>query len=157
MAPRRSSRKQTDPKSKSSPTTKPRPSPDSSTKNPNPQTPKSSKSYTPSRDPNKPPSHKKPKSKGLPLHVTPRPFKTATQRSGNEAAAQSRNMAPTPTLVRFDLHICASGEDFCRAPWTKPLGHRCVMCKSPVHSFCYGQQGETIPTMCALCVSQCFE
>ena len=87
------------------------------------------------------------------MHLSPRPFQSATQLSGKQASDQAGIILATPTLVRFDLHICASGQEFCRAPWTKPLGHRCVKCKAPVHSFCYGQHGESIPIICALCVS----
>ena len=114
---------------------------------------KPAKPATVPRDPRKSPDKKKTRSTGATVHQSPHPFQASTQLSGIQASGQAGSIATTPTLVRFDLHICASGQDFCRAPWTKPLGHRCAECKEPVHSFCYGQHGESIPIICALCVS----
>ena len=119
----------------------------------NPRSKPSSKPTTVPKDPNKSPEKKKTRSTGVPAHQSPQPYRAATQLSGIQASVQAGSIATTPTLVRFDLHICASGQEFCRAPWTKPLGHKCIKCKEPVHSFCYGQHGESIPIICALCVS----
>ena len=58
------------------------------------------------------------KSKEAPNPLSPTPFAPSTQKTGNQASAAA--------LQRFDIHICASGEQFCRAPWTIPIGHTCV-------------------------------
>ena len=150
MAPRRSVRKQVDtPKSSTpSPTKTTSQTHDKTTKKSNKKSSSTPKPTTtnPVRDPLKSPISKKTKASGTLPYLSPVPFAASTQMSGKEASDRS-------SLVRFDLHICASGQEFCRAPWTKPIGHRCVVCKNPVHSFCYGQHGETLPAMCALCVS----